>query len=136
MPSEIQARKQAAEDFLRLVSSGAVDQAYHTYVEMGGRHHNPYFPAGFPALKKAMIEAHASAPIKTLTVRNVVGEGDLVAVHSRIVMSPGDTEYSTVHLFRFQGEKIVELWDCVQAVPADSPNRDGAFGDAPREVKS
>jgi hypothetical protein len=32
-----------------------------------------------------------------------------------------------VHLFRFQGDKVVEMWDLGQAVPADSPNQDGIF---------
>lgn len=32
-----------------------------------------------------------------------------------------------VHLLRFRGGKIVEIWDCGQPVPADSPNSDGAF---------
>lgn len=44
-----------------------------------------------------------------------------------IVLRPGETGITTVHLFRFRGDKIVEMWDWGQTVPADSPNKDGAF---------
>ncbi len=86
-----------------------------------------FFPAGFPALRKAMNENHVQFPNKQLTVKNVLGDGDLVAVHSHIVLQPGEIGMATVHLFRFRGDKIVEMWDCGQPVPADSPNKDGVF---------
>jgi predicted SnoaL-like aldol condensation-catalyzing enzyme len=121
------ARKQAAVQFLELVVAGRIDEAYQRHVDMRGIHHNPFFPAGFPALKKAMIENHDQFPFEQLTVKNVIGEGDLVAVHSYIAPHPGEAGFATVHLFRFQGDKIIELWDIGQPVPADSPNMDGAF---------
>ncbi len=120
-------RKQAAVQFLQLVEAGDIDKAYQKYVDMQGKHHNPLFPAGFPALKKAMIENHTQFPNKQLNVKNVLGDGDLVAVHSHIVQRPGEKGVAAVHLFRFQGDKIVEMWDYGQPVPADSPNKDGMF---------
>jgi predicted SnoaL-like aldol condensation-catalyzing enzyme len=123
----VQALKQAAVQFLKLVAAGQIDEAYRRYVDLSGKHHNPYFPAGFPALKKAMIENHSQFPDKQLTIKNVLGDGDLVAVHSRIVLRPGETGMMTVHLFRFSGNKIIEMWDCGQPVPAESPNKDGVF---------
>ena len=74
-----------------------------------------------------MKEDHHQFPNKQFTIKNVIGEGDLVAVHSHLVIRPSEPGMSVVHLFRFQGEKIVELWDIGQAIPADSPNLDGAF---------
>jgi predicted SnoaL-like aldol condensation-catalyzing enzyme len=125
--NNIQTRKQAAVQFLQLVVAGQIDEAYRRYVDLHGKHHNPFFPAGFPALKKGMIENHIQFPNKQLTVKNVLGDGDLVAVHSHIVLRPGETGIAAVHLFRFQSDKIVEMWECSQPVPADSPNKDGAF---------
>ncbi|HUJ17715.1 MAG TPA: nuclear transport factor 2 family protein [Nitrospirota bacterium] len=121
------ARKQAAVEFLQLVVAGRIDDAYQKHVDLGGKHHNPFFAAGFPALKKAMIKNHVQFPGKQLTVKNMLGDGDLVAVHSHIVLHPGETGISTVHLFRFHSDRIVELWDIGQSVPLDSPNEDGAF---------
>jgi len=124
---DVQARKQIAVEFLRLVVRGRIEEAYQKHVDLQGKHHNPFFPAGFPALCKAMAENHAQFPAKQITVKHVLGDGDLVAVHSHIVPRAGEKGLSVVHLFRFQGNRIVELWDCGQPVPADSPNQDSAF---------
>jgi predicted SnoaL-like aldol condensation-catalyzing enzyme len=120
-------RKQAAVEFLQLVVAGRIDEAYQKHVDMQGKHHNPDYPAGFPALKEAMIENHVQFPIKQITVKNVLGEGDLVAVHSQIVLRPGEPGLVAMHLFHFHGDRIIELWDCGHPVPADSPNKDGVF---------
>jgi predicted SnoaL-like aldol condensation-catalyzing enzyme len=124
---ELQGRKQAAVGFLKLVVAGRIDEAYRKYVDMQGRHHNPFFPAGFQALQKAMIDNHVEMPNKQITVKNVLGDGDLVAVHSHLVLGPGGNGMVVVHMFRFQGDRIVEMWDCGQNLPADSPNNDAAF---------
>jgi predicted SnoaL-like aldol condensation-catalyzing enzyme len=120
-------RKQGALYFLELVIAGNIDDAYRKLVSIEGKHHNPFFLAGFPALREAMKENHVQFPIKQFKVRNVIGDGDLVAVHSHIVPREGETGMAVVHVFRFQGDKIVEIWDIGQPVPADSPNKDGMF---------
>ena len=121
------ARKDAAVQFLQLVVAGRIDEGYARHVDLAGRHHNPYFAAGFPALKKAMIEDEALNPRKKLIVQHALVDGDLVAVHSHLVVSPEGPGLTVVHLFRFEGEKIAEMWDIAAALPADSPNADGAF---------
>ena len=119
--------QQAALQFLELVSTGQIDEAYRKYVDLGGKHHNPYFKAGFPALREAMKANQVQFPNMRLTVKNVIVGGDLVAVHSHVTLSPGETGMAVVHMFRFQGNRIVEMWDLGQPVPADSPNQDGMF---------
>ncbi len=127
MSAIVQSREEIAVAFLQLVVSGQIIEAYEKYVHMAGKHHNPYSPAGFPELEKAMIENHLQFPVKQYEVKNVLSEGNLVAVHGRIILRPGDAGIAVVHLFRFQDGKIIELWDIGQPVPADSPNRDGMF---------
>jgi predicted SnoaL-like aldol condensation-catalyzing enzyme len=124
---DLQAHKEAAVQFLQLVVSGRIDEAYKQYVDLHGKHHNPFFPAGFPALQKAMEDNHVQFSNKRLTVKHVLADGDLVAVHSELALTPGGDKMNVVHLVRFGGGKIVEMWDCGQQVPADSPNKDGAF---------
>ncbi|MEW6336417.1 MAG: nuclear transport factor 2 family protein [Acidobacteriota bacterium] len=123
----VQARKDVAVDFLRLVVAGRIDEAYRAHVDMDGTHHNPYFAAGLPALKQAMIDNHAAYPDKTIDVKRVVAEGDLVAAHSLVSLNPGNLQIAAVHIFRFRGDRIVELWDITQQMSADSPNSDGMF---------
>lgn len=128
MPKDdTQARKDAAADFLRLVVAGRIDEAYRTHVDMSGTHHNPYFAADLPTLMQAMIENHAAFPDKRLDIERVIAEGDLVATHSMISLGPGHPALAAVHIFRFKGERIVELWDVTQEVKADSPNAAGMF---------
>ena len=122
-----ESRKESAVQFLQLVVSGNVDQAYKNFVMMNGKHHNPFFSAGLPSLKKAMSDNNVQSPSKKLTVKNVLADGNLVAIHSHLVMQPGEKGMIVVHIFRFDGDKIVEIWECGQQIPADSPNTDGAF---------
>ncbi len=119
--------KQAAVHFLELVAMGRIEQEYRRYAAPNGRHHNPYFRAGFPALQKGMQENHDQFPNMRLSVKNVIGEGDLVVIHSQVVQTPGEAGMAAVHIFRFQGDKIIEFWDCGEPVPDNSPNEDGMF---------
>lgn len=119
-------RKNAATSFLKLASTGRLDEAY-SHVSANFRHHNPYFPGDAESLKAGMAEAHQKFPDTKLDVQHIFVEGDLVAVHSRVRHSPDTAEIAVVHIFRFEGDQIVELWDIGQEAPADSPNHNGMF---------
>jgi predicted SnoaL-like aldol condensation-catalyzing enzyme len=125
--SSIQTQREYAVDFLNLLVSGNINEAYESYVNMRGRHHNVYYASDFLSLKQGMIENQAQFPNKRLMVKNVLGDGNLVAVHSNIIMKEGEPGLSVVHLFRFENGKIVEMWDVGQALPVNSPNLIGAF---------
>ncbi len=119
--------KQTAVEFLKLVVGGRINDAYRQYVDMNGKHHNPYFAAGFPSLQQAMIENDRQFPDKQITVHHVLGDGDLVAVHSHVVLKAGEQSFAAVHMFRFSGGKIIEMWDIAQPHPSTLPNADGMF---------
>lgn len=123
---DVENNKAKAVDFLNSVVTGRIDEAYAKHIDMEGMHHNVYFPAGFPALKKAMLDSHGLFPHKQFQILNVIGEGDMIAVHSRIVLKPGEPEMAVVHMFRFGNGKVVEMWDIGQEIPTESPNQDGA----------
>ncbi|MDP1695047.1 MAG: nuclear transport factor 2 family protein [Candidatus Woesearchaeota archaeon] len=119
--------REAAVQFLHLVTSGKIHEAYQIYIDMKGKHHNTFFPAGFSALREAMQENHTQYPKKQLKIIHVLHDGDLVAVHSHLTLKAGEPGMITVHLFRFKNGKIVEMWDCGQALQHTSPNKEGAF---------
>ena len=116
-----------AVSFLTLAASGKVREAYDNYVSAKFRHHNAYFPGDAESLQAGMAEAHKKFPNTTLEVQHVLAEGDLVAVHSRVRHSSDTPEIAVVHIFRFEGGRIVELWDVGQEAPKDSPNENGMF---------
>jgi predicted SnoaL-like aldol condensation-catalyzing enzyme len=122
-----QALKDAAVEFISLVASGKIQEAYERHVSGNFRHHNPYFRGDIQSLRTAMAENAAKNPNKKLDVQFALEEGDRVAVFSRIRQNPGDRGAAAVHIFRFEGGRIAELWDIGQAVPADSVNENGMF---------
>lgn len=127
MPNTTQSRKEIVVDFLRLAVAGRIDEAYQKHVDMTGKHHNPYSPAGFPALKQAMLDNDAEFPDKRIDIKRVIADGDMVASHSLVSLNPGNVNVAVVHMFRFEGNKIAEFWDVGQEMKADSPNTDGMF---------
>jgi len=77
-----------------------------------------------------MIEASTQCPEKTLIVKNTITDHDaqMVVVHSHVIPIPGTPGAAVVHIFRFDGDKIVELWDVGQAIDPDcTANCDGMF---------
>jgi predicted SnoaL-like aldol condensation-catalyzing enzyme len=119
-------RKTMAADFLRYARAGD-RAAAERLVAVGARHHNPYFAAGMPALLDAIVSAAKSAPDREVDVKRVVADGDYVVIHSHIRHKKGDLGVAVVHIFRFEGDRIAEMWDVGQEVPAENPNSDGMF---------
>ena len=120
-------RRKAAVAFLKMVSSGRAAEAFAAHLAADFRHHNPYFPADPAALREAMDADARENPGKRLTVHHSIVEGDVVVVHSHVRQRDEDPGWAVVHIFRFDGDRIAELWDVGQAVPADSPNVNGVF---------
>ena len=119
--------KQLALDFFSMIIAGKIDEAYATYVDMNGKQHNAYTAAGFANLRDGMKENDLQFPNKKMEVKHVLADGDLVALHSHVVLDPGKTEVAVVHIVRIDGEKIVEMWDCGQPMPTEEKNTDGMF---------
>ena len=122
----MESQKDIAISFLERASSGKLDEAY-SLVSQSFRHHNAYFKGDAQSLKAGMAEAHEQFPDTKLDVKHAVAEGDLVAVHSKVQHTPERPAIAVVHLFRFEADKIAELWDIGMEVPADSPNENGVF---------
>lgn len=120
-------QKDAATAFLQLVASGKVREAFQKYIAPGFRHHNPSFRGDAESLMLAMEENASKNPDKILEIQRALEDDGLVAVHSRVRQKPGDLGGAVVHIFRFNGDRVVELWDIGQPVPEHSPNEDGMF---------
>jgi predicted SnoaL-like aldol condensation-catalyzing enzyme len=128
MQEQRTSRKEKAVSFLNLASSGQVAQAYGgAYLADDFRHHNPRFPGETDALARAMKQNAEEHPDGVYEIQRALEDGDLVAVHARTRLDPGEPELAAVHIFRFENGRIAELWDVVAPVPEDSPNENGAF---------
>jgi predicted SnoaL-like aldol condensation-catalyzing enzyme len=115
-----------AISFLQNAATGKLDEAYGL-VSPNFLHHNAYFAGDAESLKAGMADAHKQFPNTKIDVQRAIAEGDLVAVHSRVQHAPDKPAIAVVHIFRFEDDKIAELWDVGMEVPTDSPNENGAF---------
>lgn len=79
------------------------------------------------ALKAAMIENQDQYSDKSLSIRQIFGEGDMIATHSLLHVVPDDNGFNVVHMFRFENGKIAEMWDCIQPLEINSSNPAGPF---------
>ena len=121
------AKKDIALSFLRAAASGTVRAAYEKYIHPDFRHHNPHFRGDAEALRIGMEQSAVAFPHKTLEVIRVLEDGDFVVVHGKITLAPGTSPFALVHIFRFDGDRIIEEWEAAQEVPKKSPNANGMF---------
>ena len=119
--------KQIATDFLMLAAKGKAREGLSKYVDNNFIHHNIYFKGDGESLMIAMKDNAKKNPGKIFEIKRALHDGDLVAVHSHVRQKPGDPGAAVVHIFRFENDKIVELWDLGQAVPLETVNENGIF---------
>lgn len=120
-------KKEIAQDFLKLASKGQSRKAFELYVSDSFKHHNAWFKGDGQTLMTAMEENAKKTPDKVFEIQRALEDGDLVAVHSHVRPTPNDLGAAVMHIFRFDNNKIVELWDFGQAVPENMINENGMF---------
>ena len=120
-------KKEIAQQFLRLASKGESRKAFELYVSNNFKHHNVWFKGDRHSLMTAMEDNAKETPDKVFDIHRALEDGDLVAVHSHVRQTPNDPGAAVMHIFRFDNQQIVELWDFGQAVPAEMVNENGMF---------
>jgi predicted SnoaL-like aldol condensation-catalyzing enzyme len=125
--NEVITLKQIAESFLKMAASGSVDQAYTKYVDAKFIHHNQHYKGDRESLKLAMEESIIKSSGMKLDVKTMMEDGDRVITYSQIRANSSDMEIAAFHMFKFKGDKIIEMWDVGQVVSKDSPNVHGMF---------
>lgn len=118
-------KKEIAVTFLKHASAGNVDEAYERFVHKDFKHHLLYFRGDRQSLLDAMKENARDFPDKTYEVLRALEDGDLVAVHGKIVLA--GKVYGVIHLLRFEGNMIIESWEASQEELSDAPNEHGLF---------
>ena len=120
-------KKDIAVSFLQLASSGNARQAFRKYVHPQFSHHNPYFKDDRQSLLSGMEESAVQFPKKVFEVFRTLEDGDFVVVHGKVRLNPDMPEIALIHIFRFDGDLIIEEWEAAQEVPQKSPNENGMF---------
>ncbi|MEU9913583.1 nuclear transport factor 2 family protein [Streptomyces sp. NPDC051001] len=125
-------QKAVAERVLKGVFERGDTSVVDRFVRPDYIQHNPFAPDGAETLKGLATSVHAQFPDAVYGIKRVLSEGDLVLVHSNVVLTPGDRGQAVFDIFRFQGGKIAEHWDVGQTVPESSVNGNDMFSTVSR----
>ena len=101
--------------------------AFETWVDPGYIQHNPMAESGRDAAIGFLEPFLAQHPDANYSIKRIIADGSLVAVHSHGSFAPGDRGIAVVDILRVEGCKVVEHWDVVQSVPEKSANSNGMF---------
>ena len=103
------------------------EEAVAKYLGSNYRQHNPGAADGPESFIAAVKGLTKTFPELTMEPKRIIAEGDLVVLHSHLILKPGDRGTAVVDIFRLENGKIVEHWDVVQEVPEKSANNNTMF---------
>ncbi len=104
-----------------------VREAFETWVEPGYIQHNPLAKTGRDAAIAFLEPFFQSHPDASYSIKRIIAEGNLVAVHSHAKFTADDRGLAVVDILRVDHCKIAEHWDVAQPVPEKSANSNGMF---------
>ncbi len=104
-----------------------VREAFETWVEPGYIQHNPMAASGRDAAIAFLEPFFQSHPDAHYSIKRIIADGNLVAVHSHAKFAAEDRGLAVVDILRVEGCKVAEHWDVAQAVPEKAANSNGMF---------
>jgi predicted SnoaL-like aldol condensation-catalyzing enzyme len=89
--------------------------------------HNPHAVDGYKGLHDHVEMLKTTFPENHGDIKQVIADGDLVALHVHSKRTPDSLGNAVVDIFRLKDGKVVEHWDVVQPVPEESLNENTMF---------
>lgn len=104
-----------------------VREAFETWVHPDYIQHKPTLPDGREPVISFLEGLLERFPDRIFTIHRVIASDDLVAVHYHSQANRDDPGFAVVDIFRVENCRMVEHWDVVQPVPAESANDNTMF---------
>ncbi len=130
MTDTLERNKQNAMAFYDLMFNQCKPaEAVERYVGATYIQHNPAVGDGKQAFIDYFVRMAAEFPGKQVVFKRAIAEGDLVVLHcQQLWPTCEDKEWAGIDIFRMdQNGKVLEHWDVLQVVPAESANPNTLF---------
>ncbi len=103
------------------------EEAIEKYVGDIYIQHNPRLGNGKAAFIEYFKRMAIDYPGKKVNIKKAIAEDNFVVLHCH-QHSPGDKDYTGIHIFRFnENGKIGEHWDVLQVIPDNPANENTMF---------
>lgn len=91
------------------------------------KQHNPEVPDGKKPFVNYFSQFFKETPQSKARIVRTASSGDLVWLQVHSTNTPSDRGQAVLDIFRVKNGKIVEHWDIIQDVPAQSANENSMF---------
>jgi predicted SnoaL-like aldol condensation-catalyzing enzyme len=125
--SQLELNKRIATEFYDAAINRKDFAAASQYLGSSYRQHNPTAADGAEGLRAFIDFLKTRFPNQRGEIKRVIAEGDLVVLHVHSTRGDATPGRAIVDIFRVENGKVVEHWDVIQDIPAQSANTNGMF---------
>jgi predicted SnoaL-like aldol condensation-catalyzing enzyme len=115
------------EFYKKALFDGDVDTAIRLYGGRSYTQHTPFAADGFDGLRNYVKWISSNYPNTRGEIKRVFADGDHVILHCHWTGFFGERGDAIIDIFRLEAGKVVEHWDVIQAIPANSLNENTMF---------